>query len=247
MAATVYKIEAIENYDVDAATEAALNVDGINGWDLMSITYKPDASTGKSTATVLYKKSSSSSSVSSSSSSSSSSESLSSSTSNSEAPWMGTGWPHGDDIMQVVIGSRWNFGDSIIHFAEDEVINLKRMVPDPNVISISFSEDGTDVPNALTNRLIFQIQKFGTITTLGVFLGFQPIKANGLDFQNSAASVRLGTTFVPYNFKAFFDTSPNFNDYAVSSYFYSITTSSSFATPLVYAGEIFKSITFINN
>jgi hypothetical protein len=54
MAAFVYKIETIENYDDDAATQAVLNAEGANGWDLMSITHKPNASTGKTTATVIY-------------------------------------------------------------------------------------------------------------------------------------------------------------------------------------------------
>jgi len=55
MAAINYKIVTIENYDDDAATEAALNVDGADGWELVEINYVPKKN-GKSTATVLYKK-----------------------------------------------------------------------------------------------------------------------------------------------------------------------------------------------
>ena len=55
MAAINYKIVTIENYDDDAATEAALNVDGADGWELVDVDYTPNVN-GKSTATILYKR-----------------------------------------------------------------------------------------------------------------------------------------------------------------------------------------------
>jgi hypothetical protein len=58
MAVYTYKIETIEDYDDDAATEATLNAEGTDGWELVSITYRPDVSTGKSTATAVYMKTS---------------------------------------------------------------------------------------------------------------------------------------------------------------------------------------------
>lgn len=51
-----YKIVTIENFADDAATEAALNAEGANDWDLVLATFQPDEESGKSTATLTFKK-----------------------------------------------------------------------------------------------------------------------------------------------------------------------------------------------
>jgi len=53
--ADIYKIETIEDYADDAATEAALNAEGQDGWDVVDITYTPKKN-GKSTATIIFKR-----------------------------------------------------------------------------------------------------------------------------------------------------------------------------------------------
>jgi len=54
MAVYSYNIDEIEDYDSDASTEAILNAKGVNGWSVVDIQFKPNESTGKSTATVLF-------------------------------------------------------------------------------------------------------------------------------------------------------------------------------------------------
>jgi hypothetical protein len=134
MAAFEYKIETIEDYDDDAITEAALNALSFGGWELKTVTYQPDETSGKSTATLIYIKNLSSSSSSLSSSTSSSSSSTSS---NSDAPFMGAGWPYLPDAIEVTIGDRWYFDN--VEFVEDEVMILKRYGEDGG--GIFYSED----------------------------------------------------------------------------------------------------------
>ena len=55
MAEYIYKIETIEDYADDEATEAALNAEGQDGWDVVDITYSPNKK-GKSTATIIFEK-----------------------------------------------------------------------------------------------------------------------------------------------------------------------------------------------
>ena len=51
-----YKIITIQNYADDAATEAVLNAEGANDWDLVWADFRPNEATGKSTATLTFKK-----------------------------------------------------------------------------------------------------------------------------------------------------------------------------------------------
>jgi hypothetical protein len=51
-----YKIVTIQNYADDTATEAALNAEGANDWDLVLADFKPNETTGKSTATFTFQK-----------------------------------------------------------------------------------------------------------------------------------------------------------------------------------------------
>jgi hypothetical protein len=241
MASIVYKLELIENFDDDAATEAALNVDGINGWQLAEITHQPNA-LGKSTATVLYKKSSSSSSVSSSSSSSSSSLSTSStslstsSSSFSDYTLMGTGWPYQPDEIEVTIGSRWRFEN--VHFVEDEVIRLKRA---PNTAAAAFySEDGSDTFNSSTNRLRLRVGRLGpTGATAGVLIDAQA----GTGGFAACCSFQYSN---PYNFAEAFDNSYAFTSFVATTYF-DTTVTSSVSPSMEWNGDVFKTFTFIDN
>jgi len=54
--AITYNIVTIENFDDDTATESALNAIGADDWDLVSATFQPDEETGKSSATLIFKK-----------------------------------------------------------------------------------------------------------------------------------------------------------------------------------------------
>jgi len=58
MSEFIYKTEIVENFANDAATEVILNSEGANGWEATQITYQPNGVTGKSNATVVYKKTS---------------------------------------------------------------------------------------------------------------------------------------------------------------------------------------------
>lgn len=50
-----YKIITIQNFKDDAATEAALNAEGANDWELVQSNFSPNIE-GKSVATCIFKK-----------------------------------------------------------------------------------------------------------------------------------------------------------------------------------------------
>lgn len=51
-----YNIVTIEEFADDAASEAALNAEGANDWNLITASFQPEEATGKSTATLTFKK-----------------------------------------------------------------------------------------------------------------------------------------------------------------------------------------------
>jgi hypothetical protein len=191
-----------------------------------------DALLGSSSSSSSSRSSSSNSSSSMSSSSSSSAES---SSSNSDAPFMGTGWPYAPDYIEVTIGTRWLFAN--VDFVEDEVLTLKR-VGEEGGNAIVYTESGESLAHPITNRLKIKIRESGP-TKLWFYWS---VAGGGLNWSTAAYNALYN---VPYDFKAFWDTSPSFNSYADSDYF-DVTTESSFTPLLKYQGEIFKTMTFTN-
>jgi hypothetical protein len=51
-----YKIVTVEDFADDAATEALLNAEGADDWDLVMAHFQPNEETGKSTAILTFKK-----------------------------------------------------------------------------------------------------------------------------------------------------------------------------------------------
>jgi hypothetical protein len=51
-----YKIITIQNFANDTATEATLNAEGADDWDLVLANFKPNEATGKTTATLTFQK-----------------------------------------------------------------------------------------------------------------------------------------------------------------------------------------------
>jgi hypothetical protein len=152
---------------------------------------------------------------------------------------MGAGWPYLPDEIEVTIGSRWIFAN--VYFVEDEVLTLKRHGACEGD-SICYSEDGTDIGSDSTNRLRIRIDPSNPTK---VWLYWSPIRTSPSHVFETGAYVGL-TGLNPYDFKVFWDTNPSFNNYADSDYF-DVTQESSFTPLLKYQGEIFKSMTFINN
>jgi len=166
--------------------------------------------------------------------SSSASSSSKSSSSNSELHVLGSGWPFAPDQIQVIIGTRWN--DENVPFAEDEEIRLIRYtsaIPGWG----TFSEDGTDIYDVLTNRLNMVIS--GDVM-LRVATG------SGTSAFGSAVRLHYVTQYEPYNFRAIFEASFSFNFYAWQPYM-DVNTHYYFSPSMNWNGEVFKSITFIDN
>ena len=249
--AILYNIVTIENYADNAATEAALNTEGADDWDLVLANFKPNPQTGKPNSTIIFKRttitSSSSSSTSSSSSSSSSSLSSSSSSisssSQSEVVWLGSGWPNAPDTMQVVIGSRWNAKPAVA-FIEDDVIILQRVSTTPGYVR--FSEDGTTIYNWKTNRLMFSIAAGTVFAKTGISVRIDVSARTYNDaFSVFSSAVFFPVQYYPYNFKDAFNNSKTFTSYADTDYV-DVSTSSGFTPVFQYVGELFKSMTFIS-
>lgn len=227
-----YKIVTIEDYADDAPTEAALNAEGANDWDLIGATYQPNEATGKSTATLTFDKSLSSSSSSKSSSSSSSlSSSLSSSSSFSDFTFMGDGWPYPPNQIEVTIGSGWIEAD--VDFVEDEIITLLRADGPYKPDGAIYSEDGTTVGNDTTNRLIVTYRETQDEIQIDAMYHGSMDPALGIPYTNW-----------PYDFAQAFDNSFIFNAAtAVASPGYMFTSN----TAANYNGAVFKTFTFVDN
>jgi len=200
---------------------------------------RSSSSSSKSSSSISI--SSSSSSISSSSSSTSSisiSSSSSSTSSTSEVAWLGAGWPHPPDEIEVVIGGRWNFAN--VNFVEDEVIRLIRNLPVGSSL-VQYSEDGTNVGNDSTNRIGIRLYKGGGSISVSAVVA---PTVTGNDLVTGVGF--FSYTNYPYPFRSAFLNSFTFTSYANTDYM-DVTATTGITPPVAWNGDVWKAMTFINN
>jgi len=151
---------------------------------------------------------------------------------------MGTGWPFPPDQIEVTIGSFWRFAN--VPFVEDEVVRLIR-APDVGTHA-HYTEDGTNVANNATNRLMLSINRIGGEgATVGVFIEGEVPNLSTPSIFEDCFSFSYGN---PYNFAAAFDASHTFTSSIETTFF---NTTLSTGTTFYYKNAIFKTFTFIDN
>jgi hypothetical protein len=153
-----------------------------------------------------------------------------------EVAWLGTGWPHGSDQMEVTIGSRWK--DATVPFAEDDVIRLTR-APD-TASTANYSEDGTLTANNSTNRLLFSVK--GAYPGVFVEMHVECVTTGGNNFAK-ANRIKSYNAW-PYNFAQAFDANHSFTNNPYPAYM-DVAGGYYIAPPMQYNGEVFKTMTFI--